>query len=67
MKRLEIEELSTDEIRERITSEKFNYNKLKLNHKISPVEKSSDIKKARKMVARLITVLKEREAKALQA
>jgi len=65
MKKLDIKELTTDEVRERILSEKVNYNKLKLNHKISATEKPSKIRDSRRLVARLITELKQREAVAL--
>lgn len=66
-KKLEIRELSTDEVRDRISSEKTNYNKMKLNHKISPVEKTSHIRDTRRLIASLITELKQRETKALNS
>jgi large subunit ribosomal protein L29 len=61
MKKLDIKELSTDEVRERIQSEKMHFNKMKLNHKISQIDKNHSMKETRKMVARLITELWERE------
>jgi large subunit ribosomal protein L29 len=64
MKKLEIRELSTEEVRDRIASEKSNYNKMKLNHKISPIEKASNIRETRRFIAKLITELKQRETKA---
>jgi large subunit ribosomal protein L29 len=66
-KKLEIRELSTDEVRDRIASEKASYNKMKLNHKITPVEKSSHIRETRRLIASLITELKQRETKALNS
>jgi large subunit ribosomal protein L29 len=61
MKKLDIKELSTDEVRERIQSEKIHYNKMKLNQKIAPVDNNHAMKETRKMVARLITELWQRE------
>jgi large subunit ribosomal protein L29 len=61
MKKLDIKELSTDEVRERIVSERMNYNKMKLNHKISAIEKFSTIRDTRRLVARLITELWQRD------
>ena len=45
MKTSEIKELSVAEIQERIDAEKENLNRLKLNHTVSPIENSSEIKK----------------------
>ncbi len=61
MKKLDIKDLSIDEVRERIASERMNYNKMKMGHKITAVETSSSLTKSRKLVARLITELKQRE------
>ena len=66
MRKLDIKELTTDEVRERISSERMNYNKLKLGHKITAVEKFSTIKDSRRLVARLITELKQRDMAAAE-
>ena len=67
MKKLDIKELTTDEVRDRISSERMNCNKMKLNHRISASEKTSDIKVSRRLVARLMTELKQREMAAAVA
>ncbi len=61
MKATEIRELSTKEIEEKIQVEQEALNKMKLNHVISPLENPNQIKEARKTIARLKTVLNERE------
>ena len=59
MKIAEIRELSVADLKERIDAERTNLNQLKMNHAISPLEDSSKIKKARKNIARMLTVLSQ--------
>jgi|AutmiccommuBRH23_1029490.scaffolds.fasta_scaffold75566_2 large subunit ribosomal protein L29 len=61
MKTSEIKELTTKEIVEKIQVEKENLVRLKLNHAVSPLDNPMKIKEARKNVARLKTVLHQRE------
>ena len=61
MKATEIRELSTKEIEEKIQVEQENLNKMKLNHVITPLENPNQLKEARKSIARMKTVLRERE------
>ena len=61
MKTSEIKELSTKEIVEKIQVEKENLVRLKLNHAVSPLDNPMKIKEARKNVARLKTILRQRE------
>ena len=61
MKATEIRELSTKEIEEKIQVEQENLNKMKLNHIITPLENPNQIKEAKKTIARLNTILRERE------
>jgi large subunit ribosomal protein L29 len=61
MKTPEVRELSIKDLRERIETEKTNYVRLKTNHAISPVEDTSKLRKARKDIARLLTVLSQKE------
>jgi large subunit ribosomal protein L29 len=61
MKATEIRELSTKEIVEKIQVEQENLNKMKLNHVITPLENPNQIKEAKKTIARLNTILRERE------
>jgi large subunit ribosomal protein L29 len=61
MKTKEIKELETQELKERIDTEVEKLNQMKLNHTISPLENPSQIKSARRDIARMKTVLRERE------
>ena len=61
MKITEIRELETKDLAERIETEIAKYNQMKLNHAITPLENPSEIKAARRNIARLKTVLRQRE------
>ena len=61
MKTQEIIELSVKDLRERIESEKANLLRMKMNHAISPLDDLSQIKKARRNIARMLTVLSQKE------
>ena len=61
MKIKELRELETKELAERLDAEVAKYNQMKLNHAISPLENPSEIKATRRDIARMKTVLRERE------
>ena len=61
MKTSEIREMSVKDLRERVEAEKNALVQLKMNHAISPMEDTSKIKKAKKDIARMLTVLAEVE------
>jgi len=61
MKTKEIKELETKDLVERIESEVAKYDQMKINHSISPLENPSQIKAARRDIARLKTELRQRE------
>ncbi|MBR6962729.1 MAG: 50S ribosomal protein L29 [Prevotella sp.] len=61
MKMTEIKELETKDLVERIEDEVAKYNQTKLNHAVSPLENPSQIKAARRDIARLKTELRQRE------
>ena len=61
MKIAEINELQTSELQERLDVEEANFHQRKLNHSISPVENPSRIKETRRTIARIKTVLRQRE------
>ena len=63
MKASEVREMSIADIRERIEIEKANLDSMKVNHTISPLEDTSKIAKARKDIARMMTILAEKESK----
>lgn len=61
MKIKEITELADKDLREKLAQSDAAYKQLKLNHQISPLENPSQIKAARRDIARMKTVLRERE------
>ena len=61
MKIKEVRELETKDLAEKIEAEVVKYNQMKLNHAITPLEHPSDIKKARRDIARMKTELRQRE------
>jgi len=61
MKAAEIRELSGKEIVEKLQAEVDNYSRMKLNHAITPLDNPNKIKEVRKTVARINTIIKERE------
>ena len=61
MKISEIRQIPVAELAERIAVEVAKYNQLLLNHSISPLENPSQIKEARRTIARMKTVLRESE------
>lgn len=61
MKTSEIRELTVAEIEERIDAEKANLLRQKFNHSVSPVENPTTLKKARRDIARMMTILAEKQ------
>ena len=61
MKVAEIKEMAAADLAERIQTEKANYTQMLLNHAVSPIEDNSQIKAARRNIARLMTVLRQKE------
>jgi large subunit ribosomal protein L29 len=63
MKTSEIKELTKKEIVEKLQVEKENLVRLKLNHAVSPLDNPMKIQVSKRDIARLKTVLRERELK----
>ncbi len=61
MKASEVREMSIADLRERIEVEKSALDTMKINHTISPLEDTSKIRKARRDIARMMTILAEKE------
>ena len=61
MKISEIKELTKKEIVEKLQVEKENLVRLKLNHAVSPLDNPMKISDSKKNIARLKTILRERE------
>ena len=64
MKINEIKGLETKELAEKLETEVANYNQMKLNHAVTPMENPSQIKAARRDIARMKTELRQRECNA---
>ena len=63
MKSAEIKEMSVQDLQERIAAEKVNLTQLKMQHAVSPVENPSIIKKSRRDIARMLTILGQKNSK----
>ena len=63
MKSAEIKEMSIQDLQERIAAEKAKLAQLKVQHAVSPVEDPSIIKKSRRDIARMLTVLRQKNSK----
>lgn len=61
MKTSEIKDLTTEEIREKVETEKAALTKMKMNHAVSPLENPMLIRTTRRNIARLMTELRKRE------
>ena len=61
MKASEVREMSISDLRDRIEVEKANLDSMKVNHTISPLEDTSIMAKTRKDIARMMTILAEKE------
>ena len=61
MKTSEIKDLTTEEIREKIETEKAALTKMTMNHAVSPLENPMLIRTTRRNIARLMTELRKRE------
>ena len=61
MKIKEINELADKDLREKLEQAEVAFNQTKLNHQISPLKNPSQIKAARRDIARMKTVLRQRE------
>ena len=63
MKSAEIKEMSVQDLQERIAAEKDNLTQLKVQHAVSPIENPSIIKKSRRDIARMLTILGQKNSK----
>lgn len=62
MKNSELRGLSADELKSKLAVEKESYKKLKFSHAITPIENPMKIREARKLIARIETEIKAKEA-----
>jgi len=61
MKIKEVRELETNDLVEKLENAKAELDTLKLNHQVSPLENPSQIKAARRDIARMMTELNSRK------
>lgn len=61
MKNSELQSLTTEELTQKLEAEKESLTKLKFAHAISPIENPMKIKETRKLIARIATVLRQKE------
>ena len=61
MKQSEINELSTEELQDKLGSLKQSYTDLKMAHAISPLETPMQLREVRRAIARVTTELTKRE------
>jgi large subunit ribosomal protein L29 len=61
MKTSEINGMTTKEIVEKIDIEKENLVRLRLNHAVSPLDNPLKLKETKRNIARLKTILRQRE------
>lgn len=61
MKIAEIRSITPAELKEKLDAEVSNYQQMLLNHSVSPLENTAQIKETRRTIARMKTVLREYE------
>lgn len=66
MKKIDLLQLTTNDLREKLEEEKAMLAKMKFTHSISPIENPMRIRHARKNIARIMTELRKRELSELK-
>ena len=61
MKTKELRDLTLSELRERVVTETAAYDRMKMNHSVSPLDRPHTLTQKRREVARLKTILREKE------
>lgn len=61
MKKEEIKELSTNDLRERLAQMEKEYRQQLINHSVTPIDNPAKITADRRMIARVKTELRQRE------
>ncbi|KQM08887.1 MAG: 50S ribosomal protein L29 [Candidatus [Bacteroides] periocalifornicus] len=64
MKPAEIREMTLAELEERIDAERDRLHRLKMTHAVSPLENPEEMRKIKKDIARMLTILTERRRNA---
>lgn len=61
MKIAEIREMSDNDLLARLDADRIAYDQLVLNHSVTPLDNPTEIKSKRRDIARMLTVLGQRE------
>ncbi len=61
MKKEEIKEMTTADLKERLAEMEKDYRQMKINHSVSPLDNPAQITHDRRMIARVKTELRWRE------
>ena len=61
MKLAEIKALTTPELQERVVAEEAAYNKNCIDHAVTPADSPAEIRRMRRTIAQMKTILRERE------
>ena len=61
MKKEEIKEVATQDLKDRLEKMETEYRQMKANHAVSPLDSPAQITHDRKMIARVKTELRQRE------
>lgn len=62
MKTKELRDLTMEEINQRIQAETASYVRMRMNHRVNPLDKPSSLTEQRKLIARLKTVCHEMQS-----
>ncbi len=65
MKQIDIKDMSSDDLTEKLLEQKALLVKLRMSHAVSPLENPKQLTEIRKTVARLKTELRKRELQAI--
>ena len=63
MKSAEIKDMTIQDLQVRIDAEKAKLSQLKVQHAVSPIENPSIIQKSRRDIARMLTILRQKNPK----
>ncbi len=62
MKTKELRDLTIEELNQRIEAETASYVRMRMNHRVNPLDKPSTLTEQRKLIARLMTVRREKQS-----
>lgn len=61
MKQIDIKDMASDDLGEKLIEQRSLLNKLRMSHAVSPLENPNQLKEVRKSIARIKTELRKRE------